>query len=38
MVSLEFWLQEGKQKEFLDILGNVLPDTGAYDGCIKVET
>ena len=38
MVSVEFSLQEGKQKEFLDVLGNVLPDTRAYDGCIKVET
>ena len=38
MVSVEFSLQEGKQKEFLNILGNVLPDTRAYDGCIKVET
>lgn len=38
MVSVEFSLQAGKQKEFLDVLGNVLPDTRAYDGCIKVET
>ena len=38
MVSVEFSLQEGKQREFLNILGNVLPDTRAYDGCIKVET
>ena len=30
MVSVEFWLQKGKQKEFLDVLGNVLPDTRAY--------
>ena len=30
MVSVEFSLQEGKQKEFLNILGNVLPDTRAY--------
>ena len=38
MVSIEFSLQAGKQKEFLDVLGNVLPDTRAYDGCIKVQT
>ena len=38
MVAVEFSLQERKQKEFLEILGNVLPDTRAYDGCIKVET
>ncbi len=38
MVSVEFSLQERKQKEFLDVLGKVLPDTRAYDGCIKVET
>jgi len=38
MVSVEFSLQAGKQKEFLDVLKNVLPDTRAYDGCIKVET
>ena len=38
IVSVEFSLQEGKQKEFLNNLGNVLPDTRAYDGCIKVET
>ena len=38
MVSVEFSLRAGKQKEFLDVLGNVLPDTRAYDGCIKVET
>ena len=34
MVSVEFSLQAGKQKEFL----NVLPNTRVYDGCIKVET
>ena len=38
MVSIEFSLQAGKQKEFLEVLDNVLPDTRAYDGCIKVET
>ena len=38
MVSVEFSLQAGKQKEFLDVFSNVLPYTRAYDGCIKVET
>lgn len=38
MVSVEFSLRAGKQKEFLDVLANILPDTRAYDGCIKVET
>ena len=38
MVSVEFLLQAGKQKEFLEILGNVFIGTRAYDGCIKVET
>ena len=38
IVSVEFSLQAGKQKEFLDVLGSVLPDTRAYDGCIRVVT
>ena len=38
IVSVEFSLQAGKQKEFLDVLGNVLPDTRGYDGCIRVVT
>ena len=37
-VSVEFSLQAGKQKKFLDVLGNALSDTRAYYGCIKVET
>ncbi|MDG2406651.1 MAG: antibiotic biosynthesis monooxygenase [Paracoccaceae bacterium] len=38
MVTLDFPLQDGKQAEFLKLLGGVLPDTRAFDGCIKVET
>ena len=38
MVSVEFSLQDGKQKEFLEFLAGALKDTRAFDGCMKVET
>ena len=38
MVTLEFPMQDNKQSGFLELLGNALTDTRAYDGCIKVET
>ena len=38
MVALDFPLQDGKQAEFLALLGSALPDTRAFHGCLKVET
>jgi len=38
MVALDFPLQDGKQAEFLELLGGALPDTRAFEGCLKVET
>ena len=38
MVSLEFPMKDGQQAGFLETLGGALPDTRAYEGCIKVET
>ena len=38
MVALDFPLQNGKQAGFLELLGGALPDTRAFDGCLKVET
>ena len=38
MVALDFPLKDGKQAEFLELLGGALPDTRAFDGCLKVET
>ena len=38
MVALDFPLQDGKQAGFLELLGGALPDTRAFDGCLKVET
>ena len=38
MVTLDFPLQDGKQAEFLELLGGVLPDTRAFDGCLKIKS
>jgi quinol monooxygenase YgiN len=38
MVTLDFPLQDGKQAEFLELLGGALPDTRTFDGCLEVET
>ena len=38
MVSSEFSLKAGKQKEFLNVLSGVLVETRAYDGCIRIES
>ena len=38
MVALDFPLQDGKQAEFLELLGDALPNTRAFEGCLKVET
>ena len=38
MVSVEFFLQDGKQNDMLASLAEALPDTRAFNGCISVET
>ena len=38
MVALDFPLQDVKRAGFLELLGGALPDTRAFDGCLKVET
>lgn len=38
MVSVEFFLQDGKQNDMLTSLAEALPDTRAFNGCISVET
>ena len=38
MVSVKFFLQDGKQNDMLASLAEALPDTRAFDGCISVET
>ena len=38
MFTVEFPLHYGKQGDLLALLGEALPDTRAFDGCISVET
>ena len=38
MVALDFPLQDGKQAEFLELLGGALPDTRAFEGCLRLRT
>ena len=38
MVTVKFPVQEGKAAAFVEMLGQVLPDTRAYAGCISVKT
>ena len=36
MVALDFPLQDGKQAEFLELLGGALPDTRALKGALRL--
>jgi quinol monooxygenase YgiN len=38
MVTVKFPLQDGKAEAFLKVLGEALPDTRAYEGCVSVDT